>query len=106
MVKKSGMGQVFLGVLLFSFPVIISPKFFFSIYPPNTDKEAKIRYLVFTELWTRPEFESRKARNILLFPNTSGPSMGPIQLHIQWALELKQPQHEADHSPPYSVRLK
>lgn len=43
---QSGMGQVFIGVLMFSLPVIISPKFLFNIYPTNTDKEAKIRYLV------------------------------------------------------------
>jgi hypothetical protein len=42
---------------------------------------------------------------------TSRPALGPIQLPIQWvpralSLEIKQPGHEADHSPPSSTKIK
>jgi len=48
---------------------------------------------------------------IFLFSTVSKLDLGPTQPPIQWVLEalsggLKQPVHEADHSPPSSAKVK
>jgi hypothetical protein len=43
---------------------------------------------------------------IFFFATASGPALGSTQPPIQWVLGVKQPKHEADHSPPSSTELK
>jgi len=48
---------------------------------------------------------------IFLFTTASRMILGPTQPPIQWipgalSLEVKQPRHEADHSPPPSAKAK
>jgi hypothetical protein len=50
------------------------------------------------------EFESRQGLGIFLFTTVSRENLGPTQPPIQWvpgdiSLEIKLPEHEADHSP-------
>jgi hypothetical protein len=48
---------------------------------------------------------------IFFFATASGPAHGPTQPPIQWlpgalTLRVKRPDHEADHSPPSSAKVK
>jgi hypothetical protein len=48
---------------------------------------------------------------IFLFSSVSRPVLGPTQAPIQWGLGtlsagLKQPGHEAEHSPPSTTKVK
>jgi hypothetical protein len=48
---------------------------------------------------------------LLLFASASGATLGAAQPPIQWVpvvlfLEVKRPSREADHSPPYSAKVK
>jgi hypothetical protein len=57
------------------------------------------------------EFEFWQGLGIFLFTTVSSLALGPAQHPIQWvqrglSLGLKQPGHEADHSPPSSSKVK
>jgi hypothetical protein len=56
-------------------------------------------------------FESWQGLEIFLFTTVSRIALGPIQPPIQWvpealSLRVKQPGHEADHSPPSGAKVK
>jgi hypothetical protein len=56
-------------------------------------------------------FESRQWLAIFIFTTVSRLALGPTQLPIQWvsgalSLGVKRPGREADHSPPYSTKIK
>jgi hypothetical protein len=56
-------------------------------------------------------FESRQGPGIFLFIIASRTALGSTQPPIQWvpgglSLGVKQPQYEADHSPPSSAEVK
>jgi hypothetical protein len=58
-----------------------------------------------------PGFDSRQGQEIFLFSIASRPALGPNQLLIQWVSGgcspgVKQPECEADHSPPSSAEVK
>jgi hypothetical protein len=55
------------------------------------------------------QFNSQQGLGIFLFTTTSRLTLGPTQPPIQWvlgtlSLRVKQPGHEADHSPPLMLR--
>jgi hypothetical protein len=55
-------------------------------------------------------FDSWQGLGILLFTTTSRMALGPTQPPIQWvpgalSLGIKQPGHEANHSPPSSAEV-
>jgi hypothetical protein len=56
-------------------------------------------------------FDSWQGLGIFLFTTTSRMTLGHTQSSIQWvpgalSLGVKQPGHEADHSPPSSAEVK
>jgi hypothetical protein len=56
-------------------------------------------------------FDSWCELAIFLFTTASRMALGPTQPPIQWvpgalSLGVKQPGHEADHSPPSSAKVK
>jgi hypothetical protein len=56
-------------------------------------------------------FDSWQGLGIFLFTTVSRMALGPTQPPIQWvlgaiSLGVKQPGHEADHSPPSSAKVK
>jgi hypothetical protein len=65
------------------------------------------------ERWTIGDlgFDSRRGLGIFLFTTASRTALGPTQPLIQWApgtlsLGVKQPEREADLSPPSSAEVK
>jgi hypothetical protein len=56
-------------------------------------------------------FDSQQELEIFLFTMSSRMALGPTHPPIQWvagtlSLGLKQPEREADHSPPSSAKVK
>jgi hypothetical protein len=56
-------------------------------------------------------FDSWQGLGIFLFTTMSISALGPTQSPIQWvlgalSLRVRQPGHEADHSPPSSAKVK
>jgi hypothetical protein len=55
--------------------------------------------------------DSQQGLGIFLFTTASTTALGPTQPPIQWvpgalSMRVKQPGHEADHSPPSSAEVK
>jgi len=67
---------------------------------------------IMTRLWTGLlGFDSLQGYLIFLFAITSRLALGPTHPLIHWVpgaltLGVKQPGHEADHSPPSSTKVK